>query len=470
MKNKRKHRWLLKTAIIGFTVISLQSCFVAKTYVRPDNVVEAERYRTDKLPQDSLSMANISWREMFTDPVLQQYIDEGLSYNMDIRIALQKIIVAESYAKQGKAGYLPSLNLNSSVAHQEFSDNSAAGLNASSINQFELGGALSWEVDIWGKIRSNKRATDARYLQSVAAHQAVKSRLIANIASTYYQLLTVDEQIKVTEETIETRKKGLETTIALKDAGNVTEVGVKQTEAQLYAAQAILVDLNVQGRFLENTLSILLGDNPRAFKRSTLQEQNIDIPFGLGVPSELLSNRPDVISAEYALINAFEMTNVARSAFYPSLTLNASGGFQSLELDKLFNVNSLFSSLFGGLTQTVLNNRRVRTQFEVSKAEQEQALLQFKYALLVAGKEVSDAMYGINAASEKIEIKEREYEAFNLATDYSRELLDNGLANYLEVLVAQERALSSNLDMVAAKNSRLQAIVDLYEALGGGWR
>ena len=470
MKNKRNYRWFLRAAFIGFAIISLQSCFVAKTYVRPDNVVEAEKFRTDRLPQDSLSMANISWRELFTDPVLQKYIDEGLTNNMDIRIAVQKILIAEAYAKQGKAGYFPSLDLYSSAAHQKFSANSAAGLNASSINQFELSGGLSWEVDIWGKIRSNKRAADARYLQSVAAHQAVKSRLIANIASTYYQLLTVDEQIRVTEETIETRKKGLETTIALKDAGNVTEVGVKQTEAQLYTAQAILVDLKVQSRFLENTLSILLGDNPRDITRSTLEQQNINIPLVLGIPSELLRNRPDVISAEYGLISTFEMTNVARSAFYPSLNLSAKGGFQSFELDKLFNVNSLFSSVLGGLTQPILNNRRVRTQFEVSKAEQEQALLQFKNALLIAAKEVSDAMYTIEAASEKIEIKERENEAFNLATEYSRELLDNGFANYLEVLVAQERALNSNLDVVAAKNSRLQAIVDLYEALGGGWR
>lgn len=470
MKNKIIYRGILRVAFTGFVVALLPSCFVAKTYVRPDNVVETEKFRTDKLPQDSLSMANISWKELFTDPVLQEYIDKGLTNNMDIRMALQTIAIAEAYAKQGKAGYAPSLNLNSSAAHQEFSSNSAAGLNASAINQFELSGALSWEVDIWGKIRSNKRASAARYLQSVAAHQTVKSRLVANIASTYYQLLTVDEQIKVTEETIETRKKGLETTIALKDAGNVTEVGVKQTEAQLYGAQAILVDLKVQSRFLENTLSILLGDSPNTINRTTLEEQTIDIPFDLGVSSELLSNRPDVISAEYGLINAFEMTNVARSAFYPSLTLNASGGFQSFELDKLFNANSLFSSLMGGLTQPILNNRRVRTQFEVSKAQQEQALLQFKYALLVAGKEVSDAMYGIETASKKIEIKERENEALNLATDYSQELLDNGLANYLEVLVAQERALTSNLDMVAAKNSRLQAIVDLYEALGGGWR
>ena len=460
---------LFKGVFIGLAVLSLQSCFVAKNYVRPDNVVESKQFRTDNLPEDSLSMANVSWKQLFTDPILQEYIEEGLANNMDIRIAMQQIAMAEAYVKQGKAGYLPSINGNATAAHQQFSSNGQNG-DISSINQFELSGGLSWEIDVWGKIRSMKRAADATYLQSVAAHQAVKSRLIADIAATYYQLVALDEQIRVTEETILTRSKGLETTIALKEAGSVTEVGVQQTEAQLYAAQAILVDLKAQSRLIENTLSILLGSNPREMNRGTLDEQIIDIPFELGVPSELLSNRPDVLSAEYGLMNAFEMTNVARSSFYPSLTLNASGGFQSFELDKLLNVNSLFASVVGGLMQPILNSRRIRTQYEVSQAQQEQALLQFKYTLLVAGKEVSDAMYLIEAASEKIEIKQRENEAFNLATEYSRELLDNGMVNYLEVLVAQERALSSNLDMVAAKNNRLQAVINLYEALGGGWR
>ena len=470
MKTKRIYMRLVKGVFIAVAVLSLQSCFVAKNYVRPDNVVEAEKYRTDKLPEDSLSMASISWKQMFTDPILQEYIEEGLTNNMDIRIAMQQIAMAEAYVKQGKAGYLPSINASANAGHQKMSANGQGLGNATSINQFELSGGLSWEVDIWGKIRSTKRAADATYLQSVAAHQAVKSRLIANIAATYYQLLAVDEQIRVTGETIETRTRSLETTIALKDAGNVTEVGVKQTEAQLYSAQAILVDLKAQSRLIENTLSILLGSNPRQINRSNLAEQSIDVPFELGVPSELLSNRPDVMSAEYGLMNAFEMTNVARSNFYPSLTLNASGGFQSFELDKLLSVNSLFASVLGGLVQPIINNRRIRTQYEVSQAQQEQALLQFKYSLLIAGKEVSDAMYSIEAASEKIEIKESENEAYNLATDYSMELLNNGMANYLEVLIAEERALSSNLDMVAAKNNRLQAIVNLYEALGGGWR
>lgn len=460
---------LIKLSLLSLVFLSLQSCFVAKDYVRPENVVESERFRTDQLPQDSLSMATVSWKEIFTDPILQTYIEEGLHNNMDIRIALQQIAIAEAYAKQGKAGYFPSLNLNASAAHQEFSKSSQFG-DMSSANQFELSGGLSWEADIWGKIRSTKRASDAAYLQSVAAHQAVKSRLVANIASAYFQLLTLDEQIRVTEKTISTRTQGLETTVALKDAGIGNEAGVKQTEAQLYTAKAILVDLKTQARLMENTLSILLGSNPREISRSTLADQNVDIPLQIGVPSLLLSNRPDVIAAEYNLINAFEFTNVARSAFYPSLTLSANGGFQSLELNKLLDVNSLFATVVGGLTQPIFNGRKIKTQHEVSIAQQEQALLQFKSALLIAGKEVSDAMYSIEAATEKIEIKESENDAYNLATDYSQELLDNGLANYLEVLIAQERALGSNLDLVASKNNRLQALVNLYEALGGGWR
>ena len=467
--NRTNYMKLIKGVALTLVFFSLQSCFVAKEYTRPETVVESQNFRTDNLPQDSLSMATVSWKEIFTDPVLQGYITEGLTNNMDIRIALQQIAIAEAYVKQGKAGYFPTLNGTARATHQEFSESSQFG-NLSSANQFEVSGGLSWEADIWGKIRSTKRASDASYLQSVAAHQAVKSRLVANIAATYYQLLAIDEQIRVTEETIQTRSKGLETTIALKDAGLVTEVGVKQTEAQFYTAQAILIDLKTQNRLMENTMSILLGSSPREMNRSTLEKQTIDIPLETGYPSQLLSNRPDVIAAEYSLVNAFELTNVARSSFYPSLTLNANGGFQSLELDKLFNINSLFATVVGGLTQPIFNSRKIKTQYEVSQAQQEQALLQFKYALLNAAKEVSDAMFSIEAASEKIEVKEKENDAYNLATNYSEELLDNGLANYLEVLTAQERALSSSLDLVAAKNNRLQAIVNLYEALGGGWR
>ncbi|WP_083644020.1 efflux transporter outer membrane subunit [Christiangramia flava] len=459
----------LKILITGLAFLSLQSCFVARTYEQPE-VVREEYYRTDAFPQDSLNMAEVSWRNMFNDPQLQQYIEEGLEQNIDIRVAIQQVLVAEAYVKQGKAGYLPTLNAKGQYTHQELSANSQFGGLFSSVDQYELSGNLSWEADIWGKIRSQKRAFEASYLQSVAAHQAVKTRLVADIASTYYQLLSLDEQIQITEETIETRENSLETTRALKEAGNLTEVGVKQTEAQLYNAQGILIDLKNQRKILENAFSILLGQSPDAINRNSLDEQKITTDLQIGVPAQLLRNRPDVIAAEYDLVNAFELTNVAKSNFYPSLTLTATGGLQALNASDLLDTNSLFATLVGGLAQPVLNGRRIRTQFEVSEAQQEQARLNFRKAILNASKEVSDALYSYEAATDKISVKNKEFEAYDLATSYSEELLNNGLANYLEVLTARQNALNARLSLTTARYNQLKAVVDLYEALGGGWK
>lgn len=467
MKSSR----IIKYTGVALLPFLLISCFSAKTYERPDSeLLNAQYFRTDSLQKDSVSIASISWKELFTDPILQGHIEEGLQNNIDIRQALQQILISEAYLKQGKAGYLPTLNASAQYTHNELSSNSQFGGQFDRLDQYQLSGGLSWEADIWGKIRSNKRAYDATYLQSVAAHKVVKSTLVANIASLYYQLLSLDEQIKITELTIETRESGLETTKALKEAGNVTEVGVKQTEAQLYTAQSILIDLKNNVRLLENSLSLLLGGEPKAIERSSLEAQQITTSLKTGIPLELLANRPDVISAEYALVNSFELTNVARSSFYPSLTLTANGGLQSLDFEKLFDSSSLFATIVGGLTQPLLNGRKIRTQYEVTQARQEQAKLQFKFALLNASKEVSDAMYSYEAAMDKIEVKEKEYEAYTLAREYSQELLDNGLANYLEVLTARQNTLSTNLDLTSTKNAKLQAIVNLYQALGGGWQ
>ena len=407
---------------------------------------------------------------MFTDPVLQQHIDEGLQNNIDIRVALQQIVAAEAYLKQGKAGYFPSINGNASATHQEVSSNSQFGGLNSSLNQYEISASLSWEADIWGKIRSQKRAFEATYLQSVSAHQAVKTMLVSNIASTYYQLLSLDEKKEVTERTIENREKSLETNKALKEAGNITEVGVKQTEAQLYTAKAILIDINNQIRLMENTMSILLGKEATSIARTDLEDQKIETELKTGVPAQMLKNRPDLMAAEYSLVNAFELTNVARSQFYPSLTLNATGGLQALNFDNLFDTQSLFANIIGGLTQPIFNKRQIRTQYEVAESQQEQARLQFRQAFLIASKEVSDALYNYESSTDKIEVKEKEFEAYDLATQYSEQLLNNGLANYLEVLTARENALNSSLDLINAKFSQLNSIVNLYEALGGGWK
>lgn len=458
--------------ILGLALL-LQSCFVAKDYKRPEQVVNETLYRTDALPKDSLSMADISWKEIFTDQKLAQYIEKGLSNNLDIRIALQNISAAEAYVKQGKAGYFPTITGNASYTHSTQSMNTQFGAligQRQFLNQYEISGSLSWEADIWGKIRSNKRAFVASYLQSVSAHQAVKSELVAGIASTYYQLLALDEQKRITEETIANREASVETIKLLKDAGNVTEVAVKQTEAQLLNAKALLLDIDNNIKLMENSFSILLGEAPQNIERGTLNAQVVNADMKTGVPIQLLSNRPDVMAAEYALINSFEMTNVAKSNFYPSIRLTANGGIQGIEFDRLFDAHSLFGSVVASLAQPILNGRQIRTQYEVSKAQQETALLNYKKTILNASKEVSDAMYTFQTNDQKVQLKQDEFKAYNDAITYSEELQVYGMANYLEVLTARENALNAQLSVINTQYGRLNAIVQLYKAVGGGWK
>ena len=466
MKNK-----IYRVALLGLTATVMQSCFVAKDYKRPE-LKTADLYRNEVVSTDTTSLANVSWDKIFTDPLLQGYISKGLQNNLDIRIAMQNIVAAQATMKQGKAGYFPSLSVGTDWTHQELSKNSQFGafLADRSTNQYQLSGNLSWEADIWGKIRSNKRATNAAYLQTTAVNQAIKTQLIANIATVYYQLLSVDAQIKVAEETLINRDKSVETIIALKKAGNVTEVGVKQTEAQKYATQIIIADLKNNIIILENTMSILLGESSGKIERNTFESQSMQPEITLGVPASLLRNRPDVIAAEYNLITNFEMTNVAKSGFYPTLKVTASGGLQSIDLKEWFSANSIFANVITGLTQPIFNQRQVKTKFEIAKANQEKAYLQFEQSLLTAGKEVSDALAQYNNETYKITIRTKQADALKKASNYSDELLTYGLANYLEVLTSKNDALNAELSLVDNKFQQYKAVIQLYKALGGGWQ
>jgi efflux transporter, outer membrane factor (OMF) lipoprotein, NodT family len=466
MKNK-----IYKISLLVLAAVVMQSCFVAKKYDRPEMKTE-DLYRTEVVSTDSTSLANVSWDKVFTDPILQGHIKKGLQNNLDIRIAMQNIVAAEATMKQGKAGYFPTLSGNADWTHQQLSKNSQLGsfLQDRSTDQYQLTGTLSWEADIWGKIRSNKRAANAAYLQTIAANQAVKTQLIANIAATYYQLLSMDAQIKVAEQTLINRNESIETILALKDAGNVNEVGVKQTEAQKYATEIIIADLKNNVIILENALSILLGESPRKIERSTLEDQAMQPEITLGVPATLLRNRPDVIAAEYNLISTFEQTNVARSNFYPTFKVTATGGFQSIDLQQWFSANSFFANVVTGLTQPIFNQRQIKTRFEVAKANQEKAYLQFEQSLLTAGREVSDALAQYNNETAKITIREKQVDALKKAADYSDELLTYGLVNYLEVLTAKDNALNTELNLIDNKYKQYNAIIQLYRALGGGWQ
>ena len=465
-----------KLLIYGFIftqLLFLKSCFVAKDYERDEAFEPDENlFRTDEVEKqkDTTSVAEISWREVFTDALLQTHIEEALTNNLDSRIALQQIMVADAFFKEGKAGYFPEINFSGNVNYQNLAPNSQFGNFFNSITQYEAPVNLSWEADVWGKIRSNKRATQAAYLQNVAGHQAIKTELIAQIATLYYQIASLDEQIQITEKTIETRKKSLATTEALKSSGRLTKVAVKQTEAQVYTAEALLFDLKNELRIAENALAILKAEPPHQPERNSLNEQEIGEKIAMGIPAQLLRNRPDVVAAEYELINAFELTNVARASLYPSFTLNASAGLQSLTFSDFFSANSFFYNALGGFTQPVFNRRALRTQLEVAEGQKEQAALRFQQILLTAGQEVSNAIYSLSMFQERLSIKEKEFKAYQDAFEYSEELLKNGMADYLEVLNAQENVLNTQLEVVTNKLQVLESSVDLYRALGGGWQ
>jgi NodT family efflux transporter outer membrane factor (OMF) lipoprotein len=462
-----------KIILIFFVSFLVVSCHTRQNYQRANDVVDEKLFRTDALPKDSLSMANLSWKEIFTDAVLQKHIAKALENNLDIRIALQNIASAEAYLKQSKAAYQPTISVGPDYSFNTSSLNTQFGQIVGErryINQFDITANLGWELDLWGKLKGQEKAQYAAYLSSVAAHQNVKSNLVASIATAYYQLLAFDEQKKIFSNTIEIRKKNLETTKALKEAGIVSEVAVQQSEALVYNAEASLVTLDVQIQMLENTISLLMGEPSHEIERTSLSTQNFALNTDLGYPSALLANRPDVKQAEFNLINAFELTNAAKAQFYPSLRITGSTGVQSVDIDKLFSGNSVFANVLVGLAQPILNKRQIRTNYEVSLANQERAYLNFRKTILNAGNEVSDALKMYNAQDQFIAFKKKELSAYDKSVEFSQELVNYGMANYLEVLNANVNKLNAEINIANAQYTKLQAGVELYRALGGGWR
>lgn len=461
---------MLLVAVVS--VVTLASCMSRDKYVKSEEFNE-NVFRTDYLPKDSSTIAQISWREFFSDPILQKHIELALNNNLDIRIAVQNIAAADAFVKQSKAAYLPSISAGPSYTLQTQSLNSQFGQiigNRTYNDQFDLSANLSWDIDIWGKLGAQERAQLAAYLSTVAAHQSIKSELVADIASNYYQLLTLDEQKKIINETIALRNKNLETTKALKSAGILTEVAVQQSEALVFNAQALLVDIDVQIEVLENSTSILMGVAPQTIARSSTKTQQFPQNVNVGYSAQILANRPDVFQAEYELVRRLELTNVARASFYPSLKLTAGGGIQSLDIDNLFSVNSLFGNLVAGLTQPILNKRQIRTNYEVSLADKQIAYLNFRKTFLRAGEEVSNALKRYTSQDAFIGFKIKERDAYQKSVDDSQQLVNYGLANYLEVINASERLLTAELNISNAEYTKMKANIELYRALGGGWK
>jgi multidrug efflux system outer membrane protein len=463
---------------IKYTLISLLfltavcSCRVTKPYQQPD-AGHLLLYR-DQNGSDSITIASMHWEQLFTDTALQGLIREGLAGNLNLKTAVQKIAEAQAALIQAKGAMIPSLSGNVNAAHSKQSAAALdypAGFDISTVTTtYQLGLSSSWEADVWGQLKSAKKAAFANLLQSDAAKRAVQTQLIADIANNYYTLLAYDKQLEITRRTVDSRVKEIETMKALKQADVVNGAAVVQSEANSYEAQVAIPDLKRSIRETENALDLLLGRPPGPISRGKLDQQQPITDLQTGIPAQLLQNRPDVQQAEFALRAAFENTNAARTYFYPQFTITASGGFSNLTLKDFF-ISSVFYNIAAGLTQPIFNQGINKARLKTTQAQQMEALNNFRQSLLVAGSEVSNALFAYQTGVEKDTSRTKEITSLTKAVDYTQQLLRYSSAtNYTDVLTSEQALLAAQLNAVGDKLQQLQAIVNLYRALGGGWR
>ena len=446
-------------------VIFLTSCKMLQPYKRPDIVAVDKLYRYLSIG-DTVNIADIPWKSFFTDTYLQKLIDEALTNNSDLQIALARMNKAEANLRQSKLAFIPSINAN---ADGTFQNKNSDGSGVS--EAYRLYGSMSWEADIWGKLRSTKRANLDMFLESEAYKRAVQTQLIADVATSYYTLMAYDAQLQITEKTLGVRASDVETMKLLKESDVVTGADLVLSQANKFSIEVTIPDIKQNIYMVENALSVLLGRTPGLIERGSLNGQQIYYDIKTGVPASLLANRPDVMEAEYQFRYSFDMTNVARSYFYPSITISANGGLSETDLSRLFNLNTIFWNLTGGLVQPIFNQGINNQRLKIAKANQEEYLAVFKQTLLNAGKEVANAIHEYQTASDKMTLRSNQIEYLGKSVDYTMELLKyTSNTNYTDVLTSEERLLSAQLGSINDKLQQLQALVELYRSLGGGWK
>lgn len=457
--------------LIGFTILTLSAC-VTKKYERPQ--VKSEGLYRDKNTTDTTTMADLPWKTLFSDTTLQSLIQQGINQNLDLKQAIERIKISEATLRQSRAAFLPSLQADVSVTDAKQAAaalNFPAGININLETQtYRAQLSTAWEADIWGKLSSAKRSAFATLLQSDAAKRAVQTQLIATIANSYYTLLALDKQLAITEQTIKIRRQDVETMKALKEGAVVNGAAVVQSEANLYAAEVTLPDLKRSIKEAENALNIALAQAPGTVNRTTLDQQVAFSNLQTGVSAQLLQNRPDVIAAEFGFRAAFENTNVAKTYFYPALTLTAAGGLTSLQLNNFFD-NSIFYNLVGGLTQPIFAKGTNKARLTTAQANQQIAFYTFQQTLLTGGQEVSNALYAYQTAEEKEATRAKQIASLTKAVDFTKELLRYSSAtNYTDVLTSEQSLLTAQLNGINDRLQKLQSVVNLYRALGGGWK
>jgi len=458
----------------------LSACKVSKDVETPKpELPVAFRSTAAITTADTSSIADIQWKNFFTDATLQKLIDSAIAKNYDMQIAVKNIDASQLLFKQVKWNYVPEVALNVTANTSRPSDNSLNGL---SISQYNIGTkhvedysanlALSWEADIWGKIRNQSRQALAEYLQTAEAKKAIQTNIVASVSQGYYNLLMLDAQLDIAKKNVKLNDSTIRIIRLQYDAGQVTLLAVQQAEAQQQAAAQLVPQFERNVAVQENALSILVGRLPDAIERNgTLNDVKFPETLTAGVPSAIVSRRPDIRTQELALTIANAKVGITKSEMYPALRITASGGVNSFKASNWFNIPaSLFGIVAGSIATPLLDHKQLSTTYKVAQIDREKTVLQFRQSVLNAVGEVSDALVKIDKLKQEQAIAANRVKTLQQATTNASMLFKNGLANYLEVITAQGNVLQGELALATIKRDELSATAELYRSLGGGWK
>jgi multidrug efflux system outer membrane protein len=461
---------------VGFSLL-LAGCKISKDLEAPEAAIPGNYNGT--AASDTVSTGNLPWKSFFPEAELQVLIDSALVNNYDVQIALRNLEITQQSLRKARLNWLPDLGLNVGVSSSHPSKNSLNGslasqfIGASHIEDYTANLAFSWEISIWGKIGNQKKLALTEYLQTTEAQKAVQTSIVSQVASGYYRLLMLDAQLEIAQKNLELNNNTLLLIRLQQEAGQVTSLAVQQAEVQQSVAAQLIPQLQQQRAIQENALRILSGEFPDWPINRSSQLAAIQLPQEMktGVPAQMVSNRPDVKSAELQLHSANARVGIAKANMYPALNITAGFGLNSFRSFNWFNIPaSLFGTVAGSLAQPVFQRRKLKTQYEIAWLERDKNVLQFQQSVLNAVGEVAGSLVKIENLHTEYEIVENRVVTLQQATGNADLLFKSGMANYLEVITTQGNVLQSELQLAALKYQQLNASIELYRALGGGWK
>ena len=457
---------LNKIFLFASASLLMTSCGLYNKYERPEvnakGIVRDVQSTTDTLAvADTTSFGNLPWREVFTDPQLQSLIETGLANNTNLLNAALNVKMVEDQLMIAKLAFVPGFTFSPQGTVASWDGNKAT-------KTYSLPVTASWSVDLFGNLLNVKRSAQMALLATKDYQQVVQTKVISNIANMYYTLLMLDKQLQVVNDMSKLVEETWNIMKIQKELGRVKETSVQSAEANLYSVQAQAADLKRQIRETENSLSLLLGQQAQTIKRGTFEGQSLPSKFSTGIGLQLLNNRPDVHYAEMSLAQCFYDVNTARSKFYPNITISGTGAFTNSGGGGIVNPGKWLLSAVGSLTQPIFAHGQIIAGLKVAKAKQEQAYNTWQNAVLSAGSEVSNALVLYNSSDEKSKLEEKQVESLKKNVEYNKMLFNDGSATYLEIITAQQSLLNAELSKVADDFYKMQAVVNLYYALGGG--